>query len=273
MLTSQTRFRRSRSVGELNRADNAENSALITVRGLHKKFGALHIIQGLDLQVLQGERHALIGPNGAGKSTLFALLSGLIQPTSGEILLRGKNIVGVSPHLINRWGVGRSFQITNIFGNLSVLENVRIGIFARHDIRFGLSRILRSMKRINDEAMALVESVHLKDKADTIAGVLSYSEQRALEIGLTLATDPEVILLDEPTAGMSKDETHQIIELIQIVSRGRTLLMVEHDMDVVFNLCDRISVLVYGSILASGSPDVIRKNIKVREAYLGEGFA
>jgi branched-chain amino acid transport system ATP-binding protein len=272
MLTSQTRFWWPRSGGNFDRINKAESDALITVRELHKKFGALHIIQGVDLQVMQGERHALIGPNGAGKSTLFALLSGLIQPTSGEILLRGRNIVGVSPHLINRWGVGRSFQITNIFGNLSVLENVRIGIFARHDIRFGLARTLRSMNSINDEAMGLIESVHLKEKANTIAGVLSYSEQRALEIGLTLATNPEIILLDEPTAGMSKDETHQIIELIQKISRGRTLLMVEHDMDVVFNLCDRISVLVYGSILASGSPDVIRKNIKVREAYLGEGF-
>jgi branched-chain amino acid transport system ATP-binding protein len=273
MLTSQTFLGWARSDGGRDRAGKNGDHALIEVKNLHKKFGALHIIQGLELQVLQGEKHALIGPNGAGKSTLFALLSGLIQPTSGEILLRGENIVGVSPHLINRRGVGRSFQITNIFGNLSVLENVRIGIFARHDIRFGLARPLRGMKLIDDEAMALIESVHLKDKADVVAGVLSYSEQRALEIGLTLATNPEIILLDEPTAGMSKDETHQIIELIQKVSQGRTLLMVEHDMDVVFNLCDRISVLVYGSILASGGPDALRKNIKVREAYLGEGVA
>lgn len=273
MLTLQTFLGWARGDDDRNRAGKTGDHALIEVNSLHKKFGALHIIQGLNLQVLQGEKHALIGPNGAGKSTLFALLSGLIQPTSGEILLKGENIVGVPPHLINRWGVGRSFQITNIFGNLSVLENVRIGIFARHNIRFGLSRPLHSMKIIDDEAMALIESVHLKDKADVMAGVLSYSEQRALEIGLTLATNPEVILLDEPTAGMSKDETHQIIELIQKVSQGRTLLMVEHDMDVVFNLCDRISVLVYGSILASDGPDAIRKNLKVREAYLGEGFA
>lgn len=257
----------------MERADTGTSSVLIDVKQLHKKFGDLHIIQGLDLQVLQGERHALIGPNGAGKSTLFALLSGLISLTSGEILLRGENIVGMKPHLINRLGVGRSFQITNIFGNLSVLENVRIGMFARHDIRFGLTRTLRGMKSINDEAMALIEAVHLHDKVSAVAGALSYSEQRALEIGLTLATDPKIILLDEPTAGMSKDETHQIIELIKRVSRGRTLLMVEHDMDVVFDLCDRISVLVYGTILASGSPDTIRKNTKVREAYLGEGFA
>ncbi len=273
MPTSQTFPSWTRRNSTPDRADIGDDRALIDVKRLHKKYGELHIIQGLDLQVLQGEKHALIGPNGAGKSTLFALLSGLIPPTSGEILLRGRNIAGMPPHLINRQGVGRSFQITNIFGNLSVLENIRIGMLARHDIRFGLALTLRGMKSINDEAMALIESVHLKEKAGVVAGVLSYSEQRALEIGLTLATDPKIILLDEPTAGMSKDETHQIIELIRRVSQGRTLLMVEHDMDVVFNLCDRISVLVYGTILTSGSPDAIRKNAKVREAYLGEGFA
>lgn len=248
-------------------------SLVIELKGLRKKFGELRVIQGLDLAVRHGERHALIGPNGAGKSTLFALISGLLQPTSGEILLRGKNIVGVPPYLINRDGVGRSFQITNIFPNLSVLENVRIGILARHGIRFGLARAIRGMTALNEEAMALIESVHLEKKAGVLAGVLSYSEQRALEIGLTLTTNPAIILLDEPTAGMSKDETQQIIALIRNVSAGRTLLMVEHDMDVVFNLCDRISVLVYGSILASGDPEAIRSNVKVREAYLGEGFA
>lgn len=260
-------------IDNLHPISGATGSLVIELKGLHKKFGELRVIQGLDLAVRQGERHALIGPNGAGKSTLFALISGLIRPTSGEILLRGKNIVGVAPHLINREGVGRSFQITNIFPNLSVLENLRIGILARHGIRFGLTRTIRGMTAINEEAMALIESVHLAKKAGVIAGVLSYSEQRALEIGLTLTTNPAIILLDEPTAGMSKDETQQIIALIRNVSGGRTLLMVEHDMDVVFDLCDRISVLVYGNILASGDPEAIRSNLKVREAYLGEGFA
>jgi len=260
-------------IDDLHSVSEVAGNPVIELKGLHKKFGELSVIQGLDLAVRQGERHALIGPNGAGKSTLFALISGLIQPTSGEILLRGKNIVGVAPHLINRRGVGRSFQITNIFPNLSVLENIRIGILARHGIRFGLGKTIRGMAAINEESMALIESVHLSEKAGALAGVLSYSEQRALEIGLTLTTNPAIILLDEPTAGMSKDETQQIIALIKNVSGGRTLLMVEHDMDVVFNLCDRISVLVYGSILTSGDPEAIRSNLKVREAYLGEGFA
>lgn len=257
---------------DLRLASEVAGNPVIELRSLDKKFGELRIIQGLDLVVHRGERHALIGPNGAGKSTLFALISGLISPTSGDILLRGKTIIGVAPHLINRAGVGRSFQITNIFPNLSVLENIRIGILARHGIRFGIAKTIRGMTAINEEAMALIESVHLSEKAGTLAGELSYSEQRALEIGLTLTTDPAIILLDEPTAGMSKDETQQIIALIRSVSVGRTLLIVEHDMDVVFNLCDRISVLVYGSILASGDPDAIRSNLKVREAYLGEGF-
>jgi branched-chain amino acid transport system ATP-binding protein len=260
-------------IDNLHSASETAGNLVIELKALHKKFGELRVIQGLNLAVRQGERHALIGPNGAGKSTLFAMISGLIQPTSGEIRLRGENIVGVAPHLINRQGVGRSFQITNIFPNLSVLENIRIGILARHGIRFGLAKTIRGMTAINEEAMALIKSVHLAKKAGVLAGVLSYSEQRALEIGLTLTTNPTIILLDEPTAGMSKDETQQIIALIQNVSGGRTLLIVEHDMDVVFNLCDRISVLVYGSILASGDPEVIRSNLKVQEAYLGEGFA
>lgn len=268
MLTEQV-LKMSDKLGEKS---TEQACPLIAVRSLYKQFGQLRVIKDLNLDILQGERHALIGPNGAGKSTFFALLSGLIQPTSGDILLNGKSIVGVPPYEINRRGMGRSFQITNIFGNLSVLENVRIGIFARHGIRFGVTRPLGGMRAMNDEAMALIESVYLGAKADTLAGLLSYSEQRALEISLTLATDPDIILLDEPTAGMSKDETHQIIDLIRKVTENRTLLMVEHDMDVVFNLCDRISVLVYGNILASGAPDDIRSDQKVREAYLGEGY-
>lgn len=252
--------------------DGVQARPLIAVKSLNKQFGQLRVIKDLNLDILQGERHALIGPNGAGKSTFFALLSGLTRPTSGDVLLNGESILGVQPHEINRRGLGRSFQITNIFGNLSVLENVRIGVFARHGIRFGVTRPLARMRTMNDEAMALIDSVYLSAKADTLAGLLSYSEQRALEISLTLATNPDIILLDEPTAGMSRDETHQIIDLIRKVTEKRTLMMVEHDMDVVFKLCDRISVLVYGNILASGTPDAIRSNPQVREAYLGEGY-
>lgn len=261
------------SSSEPNQRNERDQSTVIEINNLHKQFGELRVIQGLDLVVRRGERHALIGPNGAGKSTLFALISGLIQPTSGEILLHGESIVGVAPYQINRKGLGRSFQITNIFPNLTVFENIRVGILARCGIRFGLNKTVAEMQAVNDEAMELIEAVQLQEKAHVSAAALSYSEQRALEIGLTLTTDPSVILLDEPTAGMSKDETQKMTELIKKVTEGCTLLMVEHDMDVVFSLCDRISVLVYGSILASGGPEAIRWNLKVREAYLGEGSA
>ena len=250
-----------------------ETSSIIEIKDLHKQFGELQVIRGLNLEIKRGERHALIGPNGAGKSTVFALISGLIPPTSGSILLSGENIIGVPPHLINRKGLGRSFQITNIFPNLTVFENVRIGVLARYGIRYGVNKVASRLSHVSDETMALIKSVGLQGKADSSAAVLSYSEQRALEIGLTLTTDPKVILLDEPTAGMSREETQRTIELIMILSEGRTLLMVEHDMDVVFRMCDRISVLVYGNILASDGPEAIKSNKAVQEAYLGEGVA
>lgn len=246
------------------------DTPLLELCGVRKSFGALHIIQGVNLTVAKGERHALIGPNGAGKSTLFNLISGLFPLNSGEIRLRGERISGCQPHEINRMGLARSFQITNIFPHLSVFENVRLGILARHGVRYGLLRRVAAMRRVNDETMDLIERVRLKSRVDDRAADLSYSEQRALEIGMTLATDPEVILLDEPTAGMSRDETDYVVELVRAVTEERTLLVVEHDMSVVFNLCDRISVLVYGEILATGGPEEIRCNAEVQKAYLGE---
>lgn len=249
---------------------SVNNDSIIELKSLHKQFGELRVIQDLNLNVRKGERHALIGPNGAGKSTVFSLISGLLAPTSGEIVFKGEGIGGLAPHLISRKGLGRSFQITNIFPNLSVFENIRIGILGRFGIRYGLNRRVANISHVNDEAMELTKSVNLLDKAEVPAAVLSYSEQRALEIGLTLTTNPDVILLDEPTAGMSREETKETIDLIMSVTDGRTLLMVEHDMDVVFKMCDRISVLVYGNILASDTPEAIKNNAKVQEAYLGE---
>lgn len=249
------------------------SAPVLELRGVRKAFGALSIIQGVDLAVYRGERHALIGPNGAGKSTLFNLVSGSFAPSAGEIRLRGESIAARSPHDINRLGLARSFQITNIFPRLSVFENIRIGILARHGVRYGLLRRVAAMRRVNEETMALIERVRLNRRAEQTAGDLSYSEQRALEIGMTLTTDPEIILLDEPTAGMSREETSYIVSLVREVTEGRTLLVVEHDMSVVFDLCDRISVLVYGAILASGTPDEIRQNAEVQKAYLGEEVA
>ena len=242
----------------------------VEMKALTKSFDGVPIIRGVDLAVAEGERHAIIGPNGAGKSTLFNLISGLHAPTSGKIFLRGAPIAGQRPSDINRRGLARSFQITNIFPRLSIFENARIGVMGRHGYRFTLWRRAATMRRVNEEAEALLELVRLAHVRDTFAGDLAYSDQRALEIAMTLSTGADVIMLDEPTAGMSKDESARAVDLIRRVTAGKTLLVVEHDMSVVFSLCDRISVLVYGEILATGSPDAIRTNPKVQAAYLGD---
>jgi branched-chain amino acid transport system ATP-binding protein len=245
----------------------------LTLDGVRKAFGSLEIIRGVDLDVRRGERHAIIGPNGAGKSTLFNLISGLLKPSGGEVRLGPRQISGLSPFKINRLGLSRSFQITNIFPRLSVSENLRLGIMARHGIRYGLFQPVSRLNSVNEETGALVDSLRLSLRAEDPAGELSYSEQRALEIGMALATNPAIILLDEPTAGMSREETEHVVALIERVTAGRTLLIVEHDMGVVFSLCDRISVLVYGRILATGTPGEIRANAEVQRAYLGEEAA
>jgi branched-chain amino acid transport system ATP-binding protein len=243
---------------------------VLELRDVSKSFGAAQIIRNVHLAVPRGERHAIIGPNGAGKSTLFNLVSGLLSPDAGSILLNGREIAGRPPHQINRMGLSRSFQITNIYHRMSVFENLRIGVMARHGIRFALFRLSSRLHEVNRETEGVLERVRLTGQRDRPAGELTYSEQRALEIGMTLATGPEVILLDEPTSGMSQDESAYVIELIRDVTAERTLLVVEHDMNVVFSLSDRISVLVYGDLLASGTPEEIRANQSVQEAYLGE---
>jgi branched-chain amino acid transport system ATP-binding protein len=250
-------------------ASMADQSALRLV-GIKKSFGPIDVIRGVDLEIRAGERHAIIGPNGAGKSTLFNLLSGSFAPSAGEIFLNGQSIAGFSPDRINRAGLARSFQITNIFHRLSVFENLRIGVLARHGVRYGLFRSVASMRQVNEETAEVLARVGLQARCDDPAGDLTYSEQRALEIGMTLTTGAEVILLDEPTAGMSREETIKAMDLIRTVTEGKTLLMVEHDMGVVFGLCDRVSVLVYGNVLATDTPERISANREVQEAYLGE---
>jgi branched-chain amino acid transport system ATP-binding protein len=242
----------------------------LETRSLCKSFGSLAIIRSVDLTVAAGERHAIIGPNGAGKSTLFHLISGLYAPTSGQVLLAGEPIGGLKPHLINRLGLSRSFQITNIFPRLTIFENVRIGVMAKHGKRYTLLRSASSLRQVKDETEALLALVRLSNSRNRYAGDLAYSDQRALEIAMTLSTGADVILLDEPTAGMSTEETAYMVDLIRRVTVGKTLLIVEHDMSVVFSLCDRISVLVYGEIIASGAPDAIRADAKVQTAYLGD---
>jgi branched-chain amino acid transport system ATP-binding protein len=244
-------------------------STAIELKGVTKSFGNTAIIRGVDLAVPRGERHAIIGPNGAGKSTLFNLISGRYALSRGDILLNGESVTGLKPFEINRKGLSRSFQVTNIFQRMSVFENIRCAVLWSLGYKYSFWHRLGALKDANLRAEEVMESIGLKRRRDTSAGVLSYAEQRALEIGVTIAGGAEVILLDEPTAGMSRSETADAVELIRKVSQGKTLIMVEHDMGVVFNLADKISVLVYGEVIASDAPQNIRGNPAVQEAYLG----
>jgi len=249
------------------------SNAIVTIRNLRKSFGSHEIIRGVNLGLMVDERHALIGPNGAGKSTVFNLISGNLSPTSGEIFFDGQRIDGEPPQDINRMGLARSFQITNIFPRLTVLDNARLAVMRAHVLQYNFWSFIDRNARIRKHAERLLEQVRLANRASAIAGEMTYSEQRSLEIALALASDPKVILLDEPMAGMSSEETAYTADLIREVTKGRALLIVEHDMKVVFSISDRISVLVYGQVIATGEPDEIRNNASVKEAYLGEEIA
>ena len=248
-------------------------SSAIELRGVQKNFGITPVIRDLNLAVAQGERHALIGPNGAGKSTTFNLISGYMKPTSGSILMRGEVISDLPPYQINRRGLSRSFQVTNVFANMSVWENLRCAVLWATGHRYAFWKNVDKLLEVRARTAQILEDINLTSRRDVPAGLLTYAEQRALEIGITVAGGANVILLDEPTAGMSNAETERAVTLIRRLTEGRTLLIVEHDMSVVFGLADRISVLVYGQIIATGTPQEIRGNPKVKEAYLGEEAA
>jgi branched-chain amino acid transport system ATP-binding protein len=241
----------------------------VELDNVRKRFGKSEIIRGATLQVLKGERCAIIGPNGAGKSTLFNLISGRFGVNSGDILLNGRSIVGLRPFEINRKGLARSFQITNIFHRLSVYENLRCAVLWSLGYKYSFWHRLNGLRDVHERAEAVLEQIGLRRRRNTVAGLLTYAEQRALEIGITIAGGAEVLLLDEPTAGMSRSESDHAMELIRRVSEGKTLLMVEHDMSVVFGLADRIAVVVYGEVIACDTPANIRGNATVQEAYLG----
>ena len=251
----------------------AASAYALELRAVHKRFGKAEIICGANLAVQPGERVAVIGPNGAGKSTLFNLISGRFAPTSGEIWLHGQRIDGKAPYEINRAGLSRSFQITNIFPKLSVFENLRCGVLWSMGHRYSFWRFLSRMNDVNARTEALLTQLRLERRRDTLAMNLTYAEQRALEIGITIAGGASVILLDEPTAGMSNSETGRFIELIREVTQGRTLLTVEHDMGVVFGLADKIAVVVYGEVIAFDTPERVRADPRVQEAYLGSAVA
>ncbi len=243
--------------------------AALQLHQVHKSFGRTAIINGVNLSIGAGERHAIIGPNGAGKSTLFNLISGRFGLSSGRIELHGESITGLAPEIINRKGLARSFQITNIFPRMSVYENVRCAILWSQGYKYSFWHRVEALKSVRERCEEIVERIGMNRRRERMAGELTYAEQRALEIGVTIAGGANVILLDEPTAGMSRSETDDAVELIRRVTEGRTLIMVEHDMSVVFNLADRISVLVYGEVIATGAPQEIRGNKAVQEAYLG----
>ncbi len=240
---------------------------------LRKSFGKTEIIRGANLQVRAGERVAIIGPNGAGKSTLFNLISGRFGASSGEIHVNGQRVDGLTPYEINRLGLARSFQVSNLFTRLSVFENVRCAVLWSMGYRYAFWKFLADLRDANDRAAQVLEMIQLDKKRDVLAMNLTYAEQRALEIGITIAGGAGVILLDEPTAGMSRSETTRFIQLIRDVTADKTLLTVEHDMGVVFGLADKIAVLVYGEVIAFDQPDAVRSNARVQEAYLGSVLA
>ena len=244
--------------------------ALLEVRGLTKSFGGLIATNHVDLQILEGETHAIIGPNGAGKTTLIAQLAGDLHPDAGTIAFAGRDVTALAAPARSHLGLARSFQITSVFRDFSALDNVALAVQAHAGHSFRFWRSARRDPALRTPARALLDSVGLGPRADVLAATLAHGEQRQLEIAMVLATRPRLLLLDEPMAGMGLDESQRMIELLRTLKGTHTMLLVEHDMDAVFALADRISVMVYGRIIASGAPEEIRASAEVREAYLGE---
>jgi branched-chain amino acid transport system ATP-binding protein len=240
---------------------------VLRTEGLTIRFGGLTALNNVNVNIRRGEIRAIIGPNGAGKSTFFNCVTGVLRPTSGRILLNGNDITGQPPNMISRAGVARSYQITNILPNATTLENVRIAAQSRRH-GWNMFRHYTEFRDIIDKAQAVLASVGLASKADELASNLSHGEQRNLEIGIALATEPQLLCLDEPTAGMSAAETHGIMQLVRKIAKDLTILIVEHDMPLVMELADRITVFHYGEVLADGRPAEIQSNPRVQEVYL-----
>jgi branched-chain amino acid transport system ATP-binding protein len=243
---------------------------VLETKALYHDFSGLQVLFDVNLEVSEGERHAIIGPNGAGKTTLFNVITGTYHPSQGDVFFKGKQVTGFKPHKMVRRGMGRSFQITSTFSRLTTFQNIRMGILSKRDIRFNMLRMLDKMQDVTAETEEVLKRINLDGERDIPASQLSYGKSRSLEISMALATDPDLVMLDEPTAGMSVDETHNAVELIRKLTEGKTMVIIEHDMDVVFSLADRITVLHLGTILASGPPEEITANQAVKDAYLGE---
>jgi len=243
---------------------------ILETKGIYHDFSGLEVLFNINLEVEEGERHAIIGPNGAGKTTLFNVITGTYVPSKGQVFFKENEITGFKPHELARIGMGRSFQITSTFSKLTAFQNIRIGILSKRGIRFNLFRKADKMQAITEETEELLNRINLNEERDVPADLLSYGKHRSLEVSMAMATDPELVMLDEPTAGMSRDETHNAVELIRRLTEGKTMVIIEHDMDVVFSLADRITVLHLGKILAVGPPEEIKENQEVKDAYLGE---
>ena len=243
---------------------------ILETKGLYHDFKGLEVLFDVNLEVKEGERHAVIGPNGAGKTTLFNVITGTYRPSRGHVFFKGRDTTGARPYELNRIGMGRSFQITSTFNRLTAFQNIRLAVLSKRGIRFQMFRRVDGMEDITRETDEVLKRINLDRERNMPAGVLSYGKHRSLEISMALATDPDLVMLDEPTAGMSRDETHYAVELIRRLTEGKTAVIIEHDMDVVFSLADRITVLHYGQILATGPPGEIKQNQAVKDAYLGE---
>jgi len=242
---------------------------ILELVGVYKDFKGLQVLNDVNLAIEEGECHAIIGPNGAGKSTLFNVITGKYKPSKGKIRFNNEDITNLAPHRILRKGLARSFQITNVFPGMTVYENIRNAVLSRNKIHFSLRRLDR-IESVRSETMELIHTLTLDSIQGVPASELSYGQQRALEVGIALATSPKLILLDEPTAGMTREQSREAVSLIKKITQGKTVMVVEHDMDVVFSMADRITVLSYGEVLATGAPDEIRANERVKKAYLGK---
>jgi branched-chain amino acid transport system ATP-binding protein len=245
----------------------ASPSVILRTEGLTMRFGGLTAVNRVNVSVPGGQIRAIIGPNGAGKSTFFNCVTGVLRPTSGRVVLNGEDVAGLAPHVISHKGIARSYQITNILPGASVLENVRVAVQSRHH-SWSLLRHHRSYTDLVERSRSVLAAVQLAGKDEEPAANLSHGEQRTLEIAIALATEPTLLCLDEPTAGMSVAETHATVELIRRIARDLTILIVEHDMEVVMGLADVVTVLHYGEVLAEGTPAEIQANPRVQEVYL-----
>jgi len=243
---------------------------ILETKSVYHDFGGLEVLFDVNLDIRQGERHAIIGPNGAGKTTLFNIITGTYTPSQGDVFFKGKKVTGFKPHKLVRLGMGRSFQITSTFERLTTFQNIRMGVLSRRGIRFNLFQRVDKMNEITRETDEILRRINLDGERDIPAAMLSYGKHRTLEVSMAMSTDPDLVMFDEPTAGMSKDETRHAVELIRRLTEGKSMVIIEHDMDVVFSLADHITVLHMGAILASGTPNEIKENQSVKDAYLGE---